>query len=565
MTQAKATVKGRGPELFGRGIDLLFGDDETASHHAPHQSADDSDDMKILEASASDSDVMPTKVPQAPAVVPAGNGNGHGPLFSEADVDEFLRMAAEAFLRVQTQKRQQLLTMQPSRGAVAWDSNATPVELSQDDDLAGFELDLPPLPDDPSVDPGAALDMQPGESANPTPNTEQVIAGDFSADDAVLELDLDVPPLPEQQDVPDVRIDEQPAAPAPVPVEVTQPPPVMTDPIAAPEDHAMPDQPIPDEPVNQPAVSENGQPRTVAPPGVTVSGPVTTLNGSKTIPEDSELSATLVDRELPTMSRKEIEEILERLPKSDLRALDKQIDQLYEDVTKLFSGKRREITVAFEILRKARIILLKDPEQFAEAEYYVRQVQARVHQVRQSNEEGSHFWPRILVYQTGWLAVLSIIALITTVNGAAFVGWIAFLLGVPPASASVGWAVLFISTLAWGGIGGATAAMWSLYYHISVQRDYEPIENLWYYTQPLIGMVLGGIVFLIMGSGFLIVQATPTAGDAAIGARLVPAVIAVIAGFRQTVVLDMIERIVGLIAPTPKEPDSGASTGELSI
>ena len=565
MTQAKATVKGRGPELFGRGIDLLFGDDETASHHAPHQSADDSDDMKMLEASASDSDVMPAKVPQAPAVVSAGNGNGHGPLFSEADVDEFLRMAAEAFLRVQTQKRQQLLTMQPSRGAVAWDGSATPVELSQDDDLAGFELDLPPLPDDPSVDTGAALDMQPGESANPTPNTEQVIAGDFSADDAVLELDLDVPPLPEQQDVPDVRIDEQPAAPAPVPVEVTQPPPVMTDPIAAPEDHAMPDQPIPDEPVNQPAVSENGQPRAVAPPGVTVSGPVTTLNGSKTIPEDSELSATLVDRELPTMSRKEIEEILERLPKSDLRALDKQIDQLYEDVTKLFSGKRREITVAFEILRKARIILLKDPEQFAEAEYYVRQVQARVHQVRQSNEEGSHFWPRILVYQTGWLAVLSIIALITTVNGAAFVGWIAFLLGVPPASASVGWAVLFISTLAWGGIGGATAAMWSLYYHISVQRDYEPIENLWYYTQPLIGMVLGGIVFLIMGSGFLIVQATPTAGDAAIGARLVPAVIAVIAGFRQTVVLDMIERIVGLIAPTPKEPDSGASTGELSI
>ena len=565
MTQAKATVKGRGPELFGRGIDLLFGDDETASHHAPHQSADDSDDMKILEASASDSDVMPTKVPQAPAVVSAGNGNGHGPLFSEADVDEFLRMAAEAFLRVQTQKRQQLLTMQPSRGAVAWDGSATPVELSQDDDLAGFELDLPPLPDDPSVDTGAALDMQPGESANPTPNTEQVIAGDFSADDAVLELDLDVPPLPKQQDVPDDRIDEQPAAPAPVPVEVTQPPPVITDPIAAPEDHAMPDQPVLDEPVNQPAVSENGQPRAVAPPGVTVSGPVTTLNGSKTIPEDSELSATLVDRELPTMSRKEIEEILERLPKSDLRALDKQIDQLYEDVTKLFSGKRREITVAFEILRKARIILLKDPEQFAEAEYYVRQVQARVHQVRQSNEEGSHFWPRILVYQTGWLAVLSIIALITTVNGAAFVGWIAFLLGVPPASASVGWAVLFISTLAWGGIGGATAAMWSLYYHISVQRDYEPIENLWYYTQPLIGMVLGGIVFLIMGSGFLIVQATPTAGDAAIGARLVPAVIAVIAGFRQTVVLDMIERIVGLIAPTPKEPDSGASTGELSI
>ena len=212
------------------------------------------------------------------------------------------------------------------------------------------------------------------------------------------------------------------------------------------------------------------------------------------------------------MSRKEIEEILDRLPKSDLRALDKQIDQLYEDVTVLFSGKRREITVAFEILRKARIILLKDPEQYAEAEFYVRQVQARVHQVRQSIEEGSRYWPRLLMYQTAWLVVLSIVALITTVNGANFEQWIAFLLGVPGASESVGWAVLFISTLAWGGIGGATSAMWSLYYHISVQRDYEPIENLWYYTQPLIGMVLGGIVFLIMGAGFLVVDATPTVG-----------------------------------------------------
>ena len=129
----------------------------------------------------------------------------------------------------------------------------------------------------------------------------------------------------------------------------------------------------------------------------------------------------------------------------------------------------------------------------------------------------------------------------------------------------MGWAVLFISTLAWGGIGGATSAMWSLYYHISVQRDYEPIENLWYYTQPLIGMVLGGIVFLIMGAGFLVVDATPTVGVGSMGARLVPAVIAVIAGFRQTVVLDLIERIVGLIVPTQNNPGRDTPTEELTI
>lgn len=563
MALAKATVKGQGPELFGRGIDLLFGGEETESRRAPILPVDASSADEPLEAPIRGEEATLAGEPEASGVASFSNGAASGPVFTEADVDQFLRMAAEAFLRVQTQKRQQVLAMQPSRSVAARDVTPAQVESPQDGAIADFELDLPPLPENASVEFSANFETALISGVEPVENTETMGANDFSQAEDGPVLELDLPPLPGQQDAAEVPIAEQPATPDPVDDTLLHP--LATDVIAATEDHAMSDQPAPDESANQPVVSENGQPRKVAPPGVTVSGPVTTLSGGKATPEDGELSATLVDRDLPTMTRKEIEEILERLPKSDLRALDKQIDQLYEDVTQLFSGKRREITVAFEILRKARIIMLKDPEQFAEAEFYVRQVQARVHQVRQSNEAGGRFWPRILVYQTGWLAVLSTVALITTVNGAAFVAWIAFLLGVPPASASVGWAVLFISTLAWGGIGGATAAMWSLYYHISVQRDYEPIENLWYYTQPLIGMVLGGIVFLIMGSGFLVVQATPTAGDAAIGARLVPAVIAVIAGFRQTVVLDMIERIVGLIAPTPKELGREASTEELTI
>lgn len=563
MAQVKATVKGQGSELFGRGIDLLFGDDEAVPNRAPASVVDDSSSEKLLESSGEIQEEAPASESATPAAGAHSNGTVSAPAFTEADVDQFLRMAAEAFLRVLAQKRQYMLTTQPSRSAAVRDVKPASAKSSQVDEMAGFELDLPPLPENSLVDHSAISES----GIDSVENSAHVVADGASDADAALELDLDVPPLPEQQGMAAEPAVEQPAAPAPTPNENAVPPSVVTDPIAATEDHEMPDQPDQADSSDQPVVvvSENGQPRQVAPPGVTVSGPITTLSGDQAASGDGELSATLVDRELPKMSRKDSEEILQRLPKSDLRALDKQIDNLYEDVTKLFSGKRREITVAFEILRKARVILLKDPEQFAEAEYYVRQVQARVHQVRQSDEEGSRFWPRILVYQTGWLIVLSIFALITTVNGAAFVGWLAFLLGVPPTSETLGWAVLFISTLAWGGIGGATAAMWSLYYHISVRRDYEPIENLWYYTQPLIGMVLGGIVFLIMGSGFLVVQATPTAGDSAIGARLVPAMIAVIAGFRQAVVLDMIERIVGLITPTPTDASQEASTEELSI
>ena len=63
----------------------------------------------------------------------------------------------------------------------------------------------------------------------------------------------------------------------------------------------------------------------------------------------------------------------------------------------------------------------------------------------------------------------------------------------------------------------------------------------------------GGIVFLIMGGGFLIVQVDLSGPDAALGARLLPAAVAVIVGFRQTVVPDLIERAIALIAPSKSE------------
>ena len=304
------------------------------------------------------------------------------------------------------------------------------------------------------------------------------------------------------------------------------------------------------------ASSTNGSGnRKVAPPGVDVSGPA----GAKAKASDSELSSRLSKQELDALSKEDIREIMQRLHKGDLTALDKEVDDLYEKASHLLSGNRREATVAFEILRRARLMLLKDPEQFAQMEYLVRQVRARINQIEQSVEAGKRNAPRIFTYEVVWLIFLAVFALVTTVGGTTFSAWVAYLLGVTPDSERLNWAVLFLSTLAWGGIGGVTSALWSLYYHISIQRDYDPVENLWYYSQPVLGMVLGGIVFLIMGAGFLIVQVDLSGPDAALGARLLPAAIAVIVGFRQTVVLDLIERAIALIAP-PKSDDATLPT-----
>jgi hypothetical protein len=272
--------------------------------------------------------------------------------------------------------------------------------------------------------------------------------------------------------------------------------------------------------------------------------------------EDSTLSPDIASTGTTTLTRQESKEIMSKLRRSDLSALDREVDALYEKVSMLLSGRREEATVAFDILRRVRLILLKDPEQYADAEYMVNQVRARMNQIEQSVEGGRANAPRIFAYQTIWMVVLALLAMITTVNGTTFSAWVAFMLGVEVTSPQLNWAVLFISTLAWGGIGGVTSALWSLYHHISVERDYDPVENLWYYSQPVLGMVLGGIVFLVLGSGFLVVQVDLAAQDAALGARLLPAAIAVVAGFRQSMVLDLIERIVSLIVPGQTETNS---------
>lgn len=298
-------------------------------------------------------------------------------------------------------------------------------------------------------------------------------------------------------------------------------------------------------------------PRSEEPPARKVGVP--SSNG-KSDADDSALSAEIAKKESTPLTDQEAEEILSKLRRTDLNALSREVDALYAKVAALLSGNRQEATVAFDILRRVRLILLKDPEQYADAEYMVNQVRARINQIEQSLEGGRTYAPRIFAYQTVWMLLLATLALVTTVGGGAISAWVAYFLGVELGSEQLNWAVLFLSTLAWGGIGGVTSALWSLYHHISIERDYDPVENLWYYSQPVLGMVLGGIVFLVMGAGFLVVQVDLAAQNVALGARLLPAAIAVIAGFRQNMVLDLMERIISLIIPNQAEQGSASQS-----
>ena len=107
----------------------------------------------------------------------------------------------------------------------------------------------------------------------------------------------------------------------------------------------------------------------------------------------------------------------------------------------------------------------------------------------------------------------------------------------------------FWSTFLWGGIGGAIGALYSLWWHVAEEQDFDRQYSLWYIAQPIMGVVLGGIIYLLISAGFLVLQVVPVNQQNSMGHWLGPALIACIAGFRQNFVYDLFNRIIATFSP----------------
>ena len=104
--------------------------------------------------------------------------------------------------------------------------------------------------------------------------------------------------------------------------------------------------------------------------------------------------------------------------------------------------------------------------------------------------------------------------------------------------------------MAWGGMGGVVGAYYSLYWHAAKVKDFDKQYIMWYVVQPVLGLAIGALAHLIVGSGFLTGRVEAgTEGQVAVS--LFPATIAFIAGFRQRFILEIIDRVIQLVTPSP--------------
>lgn len=233
------------------------------------------------------------------------------------------------------------------------------------------------------------------------------------------------------------------------------------------------------------------------------------------------------------------------------RAFHQQIDALYKQVATEFSSPPAAAERALTLLREARQLMIDSPEEYVNAEYRMMQVQAMLDRVKESRKQSSHYGPRILAYEGAWLLVL----LLGLIFATPLTRWITAISGVGgPALLNIN---PILNTMFWGGIGGVVGALYALWWHISEKQNFDRNYMMWYLVQPLMGLVLGGITFLILTSGFLVLQVDLSDDKASTGARLLPYLTAVLAGFRQNFIYEQLERLIGLFTPATRKEDVG--------
>lgn len=231
------------------------------------------------------------------------------------------------------------------------------------------------------------------------------------------------------------------------------------------------------------------------------------------------------------------------------KSLHIRIDDLYKQVTTEFSSPPASADRMLTLLNEARQTLIESPESYVAVESRMMQVQVTMSRTMESRIQATRYGPRILGYEGLWL-VLFLLGLVFAAPLAEL-----FTRSGSMTGATANDMFPFWNTLMWGGIGGIIGALYALWWHISDQQDFERQYLMWYLVQPIMGTVLGGIVFLLLTGGFLLLQVKPS--DANAGARLIPYLVAVLGGFRQNFIYGQFDRLIAMFTPDGNQASGG--------
>jgi len=407
-----------------------------------------------------------------------------------------------------------------------------------------------------------------GEGAEPlAEGTTSAAESSTPDEDAILEHYLEV----EANAAGDVLTEERreappaeapPAEEAPPGPEVTSPQPPTSDELGASTMEGGFTAPRP--PVGEaPPLGEPAPDETITgyrPPGADVTPrrtyvggiiPETPMGGiTVTPPGQSSDTGIPEPAPAPVVDR---DEIIRRVGPERFDELEREIDDLYDRAPTVLASKKDLADQVLLALREARELLWVTPERVVDAEYKVKQVRAIMRRYQLSAEWGNTYGLRILGYEVAWFVFFLATFFWALVARDGIMNWLSYWTGTSVTAPYLLLALPFWTNLVWGGIGGVVGALYSLWWHVSEVQDFDKQYAMWYLVQPIMGMILGGIVYLVISTGFLALQGQPVAADAGVATQLFPALIATLGGFRQKFVYELLERIIRVLTPRPQE------------
>lgn len=407
--------------------------------------------------------------------------------------------------------------------------------IPPEDDLSGLMAEeTPPVqPETPAPPP---VEIPPVGVAEPMPPPVSAPAGDV------------VPPAPTPTD--DLAGLEPEISPPPA-GPVYTPPPVSQPVTPAPP----PTGTVPPAPVAYPPSTTTGAPSLSMPRSriESLGGIITEQVESAAedlLPADVQEGVTashvLAVKERSQLEKDEVsaQKVARYVGRERREQLDEEIGRLYEEVAARLSDHKEDTEFALRTLSEAHDIVLEDVRQYDEALYRVAIVKAMLARKQNLRRWSYTYGLGVFFYALIWLG-----------------GFIAGFLLNDVLSAALGETSQGLTTVrsAWfsalaGGVGGIIGIFYSLYWHVAMKQDFDRQYVMYYLVQPIMGFILGAVIYFIVVAGFLLFNVS---GQTAETITAISVVLGFVAGFRQRVVFEMIDRIVKKLLPRSKEePDA---------
>ena len=195
-------------------------------------------------------------------------------------------------------------------------------------------------------------------------------------------------------------------------------------------------------------------------------------------------------RSVQLTDEEETEMLLRQDVDKRLAGLDKNIQSLHDRLLRENVSINKDITNrCHNLLEEARMIVIyRELENLARAEWCVEQVRGRLDRADDSRKQVKA--PiLIIVWGVTWFILLVYLIFNPT--------WVLLRFNLTRFTESFINAEIFLRTLFFGGIGGVVAMLYHLSKHVS-DRRFDSTHVLSYFGKPFMGMVLGGMIYLIV-------------------------------------------------------------------